>query len=368
MSSTKINVGSVVSLSPTIISAKNTVTNVKSMFQTTTNQVDGRVMSRNNLRGRFQTVSSQLSSVESKIQRIKNMVETGANSYYNTDRLVVSWKYALLNQITGKTAGIGLGIAGLGSFSVQDKEKGQVESKEKSSLWSWKDTWKMVSQAGILGSATAIVGDLITGGVSVKNGFTVAKDVSKTVENIAKAIPKSGTSFDWKTLFGITEGTKKTFQESWSEGLGKLNFGNAKTVSEKIAVGAKWAGNIFTIGATGYENFFDDKENNSLGRKAAETVGESTVKILEGMVIGAALGAVGAPAVVVGVGTVAVTWVIDKLFEAGTGKNAAEWMSDFVLDFPDSAIDIGKKAINFVGNTAKNVFGGVSCWWSKAFG
>ena len=75
MAQIKINVGAVIGLSPTATSAKNTVANVKSYFNSTRNQVDGRVLNRNNLGNRMSSVSSQLSSIENRIISIKNMVE-----------------------------------------------------------------------------------------------------------------------------------------------------------------------------------------------------------------------------------------------------------------------------------------------------
>ena len=67
MAQIKINVGAVIGLSPTATSAKNTVANVKSYFNSTRNQVDGRVLNRNNLGNRMSSVSSQLSSIENRI-------------------------------------------------------------------------------------------------------------------------------------------------------------------------------------------------------------------------------------------------------------------------------------------------------------
>ena len=49
MAQIKINVGAVIGLSPTATSAQNTVANVKSYFNSTRNQVDGRVLNRNYL-------------------------------------------------------------------------------------------------------------------------------------------------------------------------------------------------------------------------------------------------------------------------------------------------------------------------------
>ena len=56
MASTKINVGAVIGLSSTATGAKTTVTNVKSSFNTTRRQIDGKILNRSNLANRFQNV------------------------------------------------------------------------------------------------------------------------------------------------------------------------------------------------------------------------------------------------------------------------------------------------------------------------
>lgn len=375
MSRTIINVGAVLGLSSTITSAKTTVSSVKSSLDSTRSQIDGKVLNRNNIRNRLSNVSSRLSTIENRIFNIKNTVERGANGYYNADIRVMNMKSSLSEKINvhiGNT----LDAWNTKGSGLSDKETDKVnikgESADKFFSWTWKDTWKLTGSAGIIGSIASTVGGAITGGKSVSNGLSTIKSVAKVVENIAKAVPKTSKStFDWKTLFGfnpaITKDTPKTFGKAFGESIDKLKFGNAKTVSDKVAVGAKWAGYGFTAITTIYDNFTDDEENNSTGRKIAESVGETVVKVGEGLLLGAGVTAafaaagVAAPAVVVGAVTVGVTWAVDKVCEAVTGKDVAEFVSDTVLDFTG-------KVGNVVGNTAKKVSGAVSGWWKKAFG
>lgn len=374
MAKTVISVGAVVGLGSTITSAKNTVGNVKSSFYSTRCQVDGRIANRNNIGNRLSSISSQLSNIENRIFNIKNTVERSANSYRSTDAKVVAWK----NAVVGKVSGLGYAGIGAAAFAVAEKtkqsnKKAKVNEKTTGdfSLWSWKDTWKLVGSGGIIGSIISAVGGAITGGVSVSNGLNTTKGVAKIIENIAKAVPKtSNASFDWKTLFGFTGATKdlpKNFGDAFGETFKKnFKFSNAKTVSKKVEVGAKWAGYGLTAITTAYDNFTDTSENNSAGRKVAETIGETAIKLGEGWVIGAGVTAiaaatVGAPAVVIGGVTVLAIWAIDKGCEALTGKSFAEWASDGILDF-------GEKAINKVGSTAKKVTGAISGWWKKTFG
>lgn len=369
MGSVKINVGEVVGLAGQVQRAADIVSSVRADVIAARNCIDGRILSRSGLYNRLQSVSGQLSAAEGRVSRIKYTVENAANQYRQTDAQVTSWAASLggTGFSSGKSAAFFATAVAVGSV---EKAKKPEEKKDSSPLWSWSDTWKMAGTAGIIGSVVSVIGGAVTGGVSVKTGLSSAKGVAKVVENIARAIPKDSKPFDWKTLIGwnkgIPDGTTKSFGNNFEESLRKLKFGNAKTVSAKVAVAAKWAGYALTAVTTVYDNFTDTTENNSTGRKIAESVGETAVKIGEGMLIGTAvttlLVGTGAPAVVVGVVTVGATWAIDKACEALTGgKDFAETVSDGALDF-------GTAAIKSVGSAAKKVSKVVSGWWGKTFG
>ena len=76
-----------------------------------------------------------------------------------------------------------------------------------------------------------------------------------------------------------------TFIENLQKQVDKLKWSKADKVGDKIAVGAKWAGYGLTLLTTGYDNFTDES-NTTFGRKLAETIGETGVKIGEGIVLG----------------------------------------------------------------------------------
>jgi hypothetical protein len=199
-----------------------------------------------------------------------------------------------------------------------------------------------------------VIYDAATGAVSAKTYLSAAKGVVKVTEKVAKGFSKN--SFDWLGLSSSSlEKTGTSLGEELGKAIDKYNFGKATTTADKVAVVAKWVGSVLTVATTAYDNFTDTTENNSTARKLAETVGESAVKIGGGILIGAAvsavLGTVGAPALVVGGVTVAATWAINKGFEAVTGKDAAEFISDTVLDQLES---VAKKAGEVI-----------SGWWSS---
>lgn len=281
------------------------------------------------------------------------------------------------NENSGNTAAIQTDktMESSGSTSGQtSKGKSNAEdSSEGFSWWTLNDTWSLISEAGIAGSILAMVGKPLTGGTpNGKTALTFFKDATKVVGNIAKAVPESGASFDWKTLIGLKSTIKIGEQTNWWKNVTEttdelMHPGRATSAGKKVATYAKWAGYALTLATTAYDNFTDTTENNSTGRKVAETVGETAVKIGEGIAIGAAVTAVAAsigvaaPAVVIGGVTVMATWAIDKVFEATTGKDAAEFISDTVLD-------AGEKIISSVGEGAKKLAGTISGWWQKAFG
>lgn len=111
MASTKINVSAVIGLSGTASSAKTAVTNVKSSFDSTRRQIDSKILNRNNLGNRFQNVYNSLGSIETKVSRIKSMVEGGANRYQDTDQTVLGWSRDVVGKFYS-SAGI-VGVTGL---------------------------------------------------------------------------------------------------------------------------------------------------------------------------------------------------------------------------------------------------------------
>lgn len=225
----------------------------------------------------------------------------------------------------------------------------------------WSDAAKVAGEFGVIGTGVAAIIELVsswnTGAKPAKMVLSLLKSLVKGTEKIAKGVSNNG--IDWFGLAKVNpDKVPKTFGEAWSDSWGKYKVGDKATTAGKISAVAKWAGSILTVLSTGYENFTDTTENNSFERKVAETIGESAVKIVGGALIGSAVALLGGPAIVTGLITVGVTWGINSLSEAWTGKNAAEFISDACLDFGES---IGS-AIGDAVNTAKKKISG---WWES---
>lgn len=306
---------------------------------------------------------AQISAQLLALQRVSSANATKVGKLSSTLADAINYYSAAEKRITQHPTG------GTPAKNGKKGSKGSSGKKEEKKgfwdYWNDLDVWKYITKAGVVGNVIGTIGSLLTKGEPVgKTVLNGLKGLSGIVGDIAKAVPKNGASFDWKKLFGIaaSESGKMSFGEAFKEQLGKFSFGKATTVSDKIKVGAKWAGSVLTVATTAYDNFIVNDEHNSTGRQIAETIGESAVKIGGGIIIGAVAGTVGAPAVVTGAITVGVAWAIDKGFEHFTGKGAAEWISDTVLDTGEKII---KNVGNAVGDAAKKVGDAVSGWWDS---
>lgn len=316
------------------------------------------------IRERLRNAKGYLDNLTEKTRLLTDKLEEAAENYQATE-----WKNA------------GKEVAGSG----QDT---QSDSKKEFKLWKWDDTWNMVKAFGPVGAGLGTIGGFLTGGKStldedpVKGTLKIAKDVTGLLEKGFKAVPGKEAAFDWKTLFGfqkgILEDTPTNLRDALGEQVSKYNIGKAKTNWGKAGVVAKWAGSLLTVATTAYDNFTDE-ENTTVGRKIAETVGESAVKIGEGILIGgavtagaAALGFVGAPVAVVGAITVGATWAIDKGFEFFTGKNAAEFISDgaieIVKDVGETVSGVAKDVGEAIGDAVSSAGKAISGWWDGLTG
>ena len=228
--------------------------------------------------------------------------------------------------------------------------------------WTWDDTWSVIGEFGAAGGIISTFGSLFTGGVTAGNLIGFLDDSISTVGGIVSSVA-DGDPIDWLGF---------DLEKIEFHPLKDYDLGKAETVGDGIAVGVKWLSSIFTVAETAYENFND--EENTAGRAVLETIGESAVKIGGGILIegaiaagAAALGVTAAPAVVTGLIAVGVTWGINAGFKALTGKEAAEAISDFVIDGAQQVYEFGKDAVSAVGDAVTCVGDTISGWWNSAF-
>ena len=234
----------------------------------------------------------------------------------------------------------------------------------------------IIGEFGVVGGFVSWVNERNAG-----NGDLLSR--AKAVKGLVGWV---GDLFSWAfdddaglgALFGFTKPEKipGNFSDAIAKQVEKYmwpkdSLGKAVPVSDKIDVVCKWAGAGLTVVTTGIENFTDPE--NTTERAFLETIGESSVKIGEAMLLGSVLALTGAPAVVAGAGVVAATWAIDKGFEYFTGKSAAEFISDTALDFAGNVIDTVSQGAEMIGNAVSDAVGNafstvgetVSGWWNS---
>jgi len=125
MARTKIDVQGVINANGQINSAKRTVNSIRDDLDWTRGQISSSILNRSNLQQRLRNVSNSLRSVENRMNRIKVMVENGANSYKTTDRGVVT-RRANIGKVSKKVIASG----GAGLFVPVEPIKQAVEKVE----------------------------------------------------------------------------------------------------------------------------------------------------------------------------------------------------------------------------------------------
>lgn len=264
---------------------------------------------------------------------------------------------------------------------------GSEGTSNKPFRWKQSDSWKVVKQFGILGNVASAVHTTCTNGWSLKTAADVGQNLSNIAGSVGGTLAKGGAGAgDWvRELTGIKDGLDglntsnfgSTFKSSLGKQLGKdLSFKGAQNTGDKVKVGAKWVGHALTFLKNGIENY--EEFGGVTGRMITETAIETAVDIGVGVVTKAAVSAgiatictamgleVAAPAALIGVGAVGVTWVANETCKWLTGgKDIAETMSDLVCDIFSrenifSANQMKQGAVMGVGSVAAKGAGTVA--------
>lgn len=261
-----------------------------------------------------------------------------------------------------------------------------TEAKEKKDPFKWtmKNTWSVIGKGGIIGAGISAIGNIVTEGWSLKSGITAGKSLLSMIGGISGTVSQ-GANANWaQSLFGLnsaltgldTSGFGKTFTSSWAKQFGKdLSFKNATTVGGKVKVATKWGGHFLTLASNVVDNVDEYKKrgDGNMVKLGAEIAIETGVDIALGAgataLVTAVLAPVGPAALVVGAGSVAVTWAANGLCKWITGKfgeekDIAEVASDAVF----YAADKVGKAVGKAGKALKNGAKAIAKWGRKLFG
>jgi len=242
------------------------------------------------------------------------------------------------------------------------------EDTEKDSVWSWGDTWNLISKLGIFGGVISTVGGTVT---EDRHVLEFLKGITGVIGDVASAWDK--TDQIWEYMFGLNDAfggeidmssAKNAFTTSFKKNFTDLALDTGAEVTKKVEVVCKWAGHILTVVTNGFDNYDEYQEKKgegfSIGRAVAETTIESAADIGLGFAatagittIAAALGITAAPAVAVGIASAVVVWGVNGICKWATGgRDIGEVLADGVCDIAEG-----------IGNGVKKAVEGVSAAW-----
>lgn len=377
----RIDIQGVANVGNSINSSKSIVSGVKNNFNHLRYQIDKNILARSNLTSRCDNVYKRLLNVENNIEDLKKVTQNAAVSYDSTERFVINEARDFRNTINGSIP-----------HQNQSSNNNITNTNPEDENEFYDLLWDIIGAAGAGGTITKTFGEFLLGKKDTKDVIVFLKGIVKSAGKSAETIEAylKENKFDFKKFFGfsksnlidkslfrnVSEILKGNFESRWSN-FGEIfdtsldnelldySFKSAKTVGEKVKVACKWAGDFLSLGINAYENFTDTEENNSTGRKVAETIGETVVDIGTDILIGAGitagatlLGVTYAPAIVTAGLAVGANWCIDSVCECITGKDFSETVSDAVLDITEG---VGTA----VGSAVKSVSKNISTWWSK---
>lgn len=269
MSLTKINVGSVVGLSPTVMSAYNNVSYVKNSFNSTRSHIDSKILSRNNIGNRLSNISNQLNNIGYRILDIKNTVENGANEYYRTDVRIIGMKNTIIHNVSevGRASGLYNTIGSEIAKQALEKEKAEEKDSSEFSFEKFlKDDWKL--EAAILSGKKTGSGSFL----GLKTEGTAEGDfIGGSIETKSKA--------KWNPKDGEI-GIEKDIEAEGHVAKGKLE-GSIGYLAGEIDGSVGNVGAVGTIGATLMKDnkFVPSVE---IGGKAEASVAKGNAEIRNG--------------------------------------------------------------------------------------
>ena len=211
------------------------------------------------------------------------------------------------------------------------------------------DVWKL-----FLETFTAMTGPLglivhgLYSGVSCEWGKVISDGIKLTGKVVKNT---KGGKVDWTKMFSLDKVTDKPFQyavKSYTD----FSKGNA------FSTACNWAAKLI---GSGFENF---EEFHNFGlRFWEETVGETLLKVGEGVLItGGVVAAAAAAGVtlpglaiagIVAAGTVTVDWALNSITTWISKGSKTKWydaLGDLVIDGVDKAVEGGKKVVKTVWN------------------
>lgn len=246
-------------------------------------------------------------------------------------------------------------------------------TKKKSYNWKEliKNAGKIIGNFGTIGSVFGAASKFASAENSIDFGQGLMDIIGKGAKIAGKMIDKS-----YIDLFGSTSKSGIGFMENLAIQLddfkinnsyNSVNLSSAAKSANNIGAIAKWGG----VALTGISKFIGNYEefdgNLKSGRFWAETAGETAVSVGTGILATAAVATIlpaTAPAWVVGAVGTGVVLVGKKVIECIPGvDDAADFLSDKVLDFAEGAADAAKKGVKAIGDGIKGAGKTIAKWF-----
>lgn len=266
MSKTYINIDGVVDGVSTINAAKTKVTTVKGEVAGIRYQVDSRIRSRSNIDARLSQAASSIEMIQSDLESIRNVVQNGANRYYQTECSLVS-KGRIIS-------GLLLPIASYYSDRSPDwiNKPAAASTPEKEDGLATKilkDDWKI--EGAVCSGTAAVSGTFL--GVSA-SGKAEGDLIGGSVNT------KSTANFDLKDSRDKNVGLEKSIEAEGHLATGKVS-GNYGILSGSVSGTVGAVGATGSVGATLYK---DGKLAPSLSAKveASASVAKGEAEVTTG--------------------------------------------------------------------------------------
>ncbi|THE12414.1 hypothetical protein E1I69_11150 [Bacillus timonensis] len=383
MSVIKIKTNYVLDTNQHLTSASTRLWSIKMDLSSVRYSIDSRITSRQNIAGRLSEAYQKASEVQNKIKQVETFIQQAAQRYNSTENKVCNqakdivenngWKYDLARNAT-----IGAGAALLNSNKLLRVGKGlQFHMYKKNgktfiklmgdkikNLRDFEKYYGLLKE-GLGGTAKwtrDYVTNLVNKGIPLYQvgnpGKYYSKNASKLINSNFEAFDDAINRIDdpFHKIAGRTFVDEMKVWESftgWKDATNVTKFGKGL--------------GVLGIGIDVYSNFNDNLMENGKFNPTAENIKEFTVDTTVDIGAGAAAMAAGAAAgsfflppagTIVGAvaGTVAYGAINWKVFG---DKSIVDLAKDGANAVVDKAVEWGGEAVDFIGDTAKDIGKGV---------
>lgn len=312
------------------------------------------------------------------LRQIINELDNAANSYVQMSKVLKN------SVVRYKKCEEGI-INNISDVSVSWRENINTNPPEEDyTIFSWRDLFKIISKAGLVGATIDGMYNILVEGFSPK-GLIASGKIINAIFGFGANVAASSKGNWVQYIFGMnnaldkieTNSFKSGFLSSMDKQIDDLTLGSANSIAKKAKVVSKWAGHVLSFASNAVENYteFEGEGVDGVIRGTTETFIETGVDIGLGMLAtagvtaaAAAIGVASAPALVIGgIATAVVIGANATCKWITGGKDIGEVVADFVCDQYEKRAERTKKIIDNVAETAGNIGQAISKGVSSAW-